>query len=735
MTFLAHILRTHKQLLVLLLWIAFIGWTVWLHAQQSQQPPTNDAPSYFLKAYNFWSQVDQHKAFNPLNVEPTFRPPGTILMSYPFGFDMDYRGFYFRSVFFPILLLNLAVLIIGYQRDLDTKQKWYLVLSSVFFSTIPSFYHFENSSELQSPHSWGHVDNFLAGFAAIATAATVRSVWTRSLFWLVWAAALSSFCLLIKPAGSIIMALTGITWFGLTALKLKLAWKHPIERKSTMSWILRGMIIFAVVYSAVLFGSMTSNYLSSDNLVYGGKAVKIMRTESQLTSWSSFLSLIKIGPGNFIVGWLLLMTILVVHYLWRSKENTVPWSKYMLIGTVFASFFTLIFGIYFWLYGSGGGLYVRYFIPFALMAEVLVLPAVLAMVLEMRGWKITMLSIYMVFPIVNLSLLLPQQDVNIDWQKWTGINLTSGVSDPISNQAKNFVNLVKKDGRNVTLYEMSVNTDIHATFLSNLQYETFAKSQIPSIAVTSPHDWMRSAAYRKKEIVEADYWIFAPVRGLPALDSILAKSSIEDLREEKLLFEAWATQLTTKEGVTVVSDTSTARVLRITDATRLESAFDTLVAKHHWRSVFLTENPKSYFSEKELASELTLNPPSLENVNFGNLFHLRAFSVNRAGDDVTVRFWWRPLSPPLVEKDWYLFIHSIDDEGKGISNNSVSLHFFHPLSSSNDEFLLNQITIKNPDGNGVHQLGIGFYRPNQTPLIADKGTRDWDNHRVIIPLP
>ncbi|MGH8557166.1 MAG: hypothetical protein ACRESZ_06830 [Methylococcales bacterium] len=75
------VVRPGKQIIVFFIWIAFVGWTLWLHAQQSQQPPIHDTFGYYLKAYNFWTEIHQDKLFNPFDIEPSFRPPGTILMS------------------------------------------------------------------------------------------------------------------------------------------------------------------------------------------------------------------------------------------------------------------------------------------------------------------------------------------------------------------------------------------------------------------------------------------------------------------------------------------------------------------------------------------------------------------------------------------------------------------------------------------------------------------------------
>jgi hypothetical protein len=725
-------IKIHKQLLILIIWVAFVGWAIWGHAQQSQQPPIHDALSYYQKAYNFWNKVQQHKLFNPFNVEPSNRPLGTILMSYPFGFDIDYRGFYFRSVFLPIALLVLAVVIAGYRREMDNKSKWHLVILAAFFSTLSCFYDFELSSDLAAVLYWGFVDNFLASVAALATAATLKSVWTQSSAWLAVGAILSSFCLLVKPAGALVMMLIGIAWFVLAMCKLKAVWQLPDERKNVIRWFLRGMIIFAVFYSSVLTSSLLSNYLSLQNLALGSAGIDIIKSELTL-SWSDLPSVLHVGVGYPFVAWLLLMSILASYYLWRTPKEYSRWSPNLLAGLAISYYITLIFGIWFWIFGSGGGVFIRYFIPFPIMAAILALPMYLTLVQTMPKWQLELVSALLIIPIINIALLLPQQNPSIAWQRWTGVNLTSGIYNTVINQAQSFASTVKNEGRNVTLYSMPLGV-VDAYFYSVFAHASIAMAPMPRIITYYPIDWRRPSTYRKEEMLHADYWLIEPIRDQLVAKKILANLSVNDLKQETMLFQAWGTQLTTKEGVAVVSETPTARVLRITDSMLLESAFDELIAKHHWRSIFISANPKRQFSEKELEEALALNPPSLENINFGSIFHLRALSVSREEDDVTVRFWWKPLLT-LSENDWMFFIHSIDNTGNIVLNNAAMIHFKHPLSSLDGSYLYDRVTFKSPADNGIQRLAVGFYRSNQEIPLADKGLRDWDNRRVIVPLP
>jgi hypothetical protein len=199
------------------------------------------------------------------------------------------------------------------------------------------------------------------------------------------------------------------------------------------------------------------------------------------------------------------------------------------------------------------------------------------------------------------------------------------------------------------------------------------------------------------------------------------------------LFQAWATQLTASDGVAVVSETPTARVLRITDSKRLESAVDTLIEGHRWRKAFTSANPARRWTENSLADALLSDPPILENVNFGNQIELRALAANRTANEMTVRIWWRPM-PGLKERGWIFFIHSIDDQGNIVVNRQMSLDIQDP-ASPDETIRFNTITFASASREAARRLAVGFYRPGLGQLRADKGVRDWNGGRVIVPAP
>src|SRR5215467_3819201 len=85
-------LRRSLPWLLAACWFLYIAWAVWQHVQTSGQPLVFDALTYWLKARSVWQCLAEGRWGDIFAAEPTTRPPGTVLMSYPFGFDESPKG-------------------------------------------------------------------------------------------------------------------------------------------------------------------------------------------------------------------------------------------------------------------------------------------------------------------------------------------------------------------------------------------------------------------------------------------------------------------------------------------------------------------------------------------------------------------------------------------------------------------------------------------------------------------
>ena len=347
-----------------------------------------------------------------------------------------------------------------------------------------------------------------------------------------------------------------------------------------------------------------------------------------------------------------------------------------------------------------------------------------------REWLLV--SMLMVAPTINTALLLLQRDPSPGWQKWTGVNLSPAKTGAVTAQALSVLRKVQQDQVSATLYSMSMGL-ADATFDAAFQIAHLESPEKPVLTIRRPLDWRRPTAFRINEMLNADYWLFAPVHDSVAAKAALKMSSIDTLHEETALFEAWATQLHESDGVAIVSDTPQSRVLRITGPDRLERAVETLIKDRRWRSVFTDANPRQSWSENDLTDELSRHPAALQHVRFGDRFELRAVSVSKTGDETTLRVWWRPAQT-LKEHDWVLFIHSINDKGQIIVNDAIPLPARYPPPRDPtlrfELFVLGRAPLDRST-----RIALGFYRPDGSKPMADRGERDWNGTRVILSKP
>jgi hypothetical protein len=516
-----------------------------------------------------------------------------------------------------------------------------------------------------------------------------------------------------------------------------------------------GIIILAIPYMATFYVAFSSEYFSAQNKALGNASIAMMKNELVL-SWSELMDVIRLGGlGYAFIVWFVVIMILVTHSFWRSLKEGVLSAKAELVGLTAGASIALLLGLWFWLLGSGGMNQIRYFVPFVFMAVIFNLPAILMTMREIHGWKMALLVGFMLVPSMNMAILLPQRNPSLAWQLKTGVNLTSGSAenDPVYDQAKSFAREVKSEGRNIVLYSFS-RLPVDGFVKSTIDYWGITMPPMPDVKFFRPVDWQRPSTFHLDEMLAADYWLFNPMRnqeGQTVLNSYLLEQSPPGLNpndpmdkmitggkfnlllNEVSLFEAWASQLTAKEGVSIVSQSPTLRLLRISDPLQVELAMDAFVSRHRWSSAFLAANPKRKFSEQAMETELAKNLPSLENIHFGDRFVLRALSILRNGEDVTVRIWWRPLSP-IVESDWSLFIHLLDNKGDILLNNPFPIYKSSFQASLDKTFIYSELSFHNPVNSGQTRLGIGFSKPNQL-IFADKGTRDMDGQRVTIQIP
>jgi hypothetical protein len=715
-------------------WLIFVATTVWLHARRTDFPPIYDALSYFEKAKNFWGHLATGKFFNPFNLEPTFRPPGTILLSYPFGFDIDYRPFYFRSVFVPLLCLAVAACMAGYSRRSTTTERWNLAFLALLLTTLPLFYHFEIALGFPGPGLWGLVDNFLAGMLALAAGACVLYVQTLSRKWLVTMIALAAFAVLIKPSGALVMTLIAASWLFVMVLRLR----HPLPSDPAAGIMRRriffGLALAGIIYGAVLAVSLSTRYLDYHGLAQGALNIAIMKAELQF-SLRQFINLVHTSYGFVLPVGVVLIVLLALRYprqLGLSRENE---RDYMAVYLSFTAVGCTIVGLWFWLDVSGGVTQVRYLAPFTFVALVLATPLGLRIVGQLRTPGTVAFRVLCIAPVLNMGLLLIQNDPSAAWQHLTGVNLSVGKSSAIIRQANDLIETARANGKSAFLYTLTHDID-DAVFSGVAEYRRLVESPEPTIYIRRPVDWSRPTAIRIPEILKSDYVLFDPVRDDSAISALLNQRDIRSFDAESQVFAAWFSRISIDKGVEVVADSPTNRLVRVSDPAKLKASLDELKKAHTWRDEFIDSNLSEWWSKDQLAEFARSRGFPTMQINYRDLFRVHAVTADwLAGHTaVKLRVWWEPLREP-DGFPWFLFIHSVNDHGEIIVNNKIELSRGRP-EDAECSLRFDELLFAVPRGRGIHRVAVGIFRPQpiDEQLAADAGPRDWDNRRVLIPI-
>jgi hypothetical protein len=574
---------------ILVLWTIFLAAAVWSHIPLSPQLPIYDTFAYYWKAYAFWSAVHGGHWFNPLNVTPAARPPGTVLMSYPFGFEQDFRGFYFRSIFFPAALMILAAYTVVRRHSAATPYRRLVVLIPVLFSTSSLFYYFAIAPRNPFVSYWGLVDGFLSGVAAFAAAAAWRCVRDKSIPWACIAAATSGLCMLIKPSGTMVAALIGVLWAALALARILIeAGASPQQRRADLKRYLICGAIIASVDALILAASLSTAYLSDANLAYGATSLKVLKTEIPSTlSAASLWSEMRAGPGfAFMLVTVLAILVPASALLSTNRVATLEANARLSIAAALAAFVALGFGVWFWLFFTGSESQVRYAMPFFAISMVWMVPAVTEYWRAAPRPLTACATIVMLAIPLNLALLLAQADPPTAWQRLSGISLDLGAPFAPTPDFRRFVE--EPRAAVVTIYSFDTDAADQTMNSLALQHAVF-HPKLPWIQFRRPRDWQRATTYRVEEIVSSNFLLFQPLLSPAPVAS--AGSSPGSFQDERAIFQSWASQLGREQGVEPVIDSPSAKLLRVVDKTSLRRSLLRMIAAHRWRAVFTEANP------------------------------------------------------------------------------------------------------------------------------------------------
>jgi hypothetical protein len=715
--------RRSAPSLVIGAWICFLGLALWQRAAHSAQPPVYDGISYLSKAAGVWAAIHRGEPFNPFGIEPVVRPPGTVLMSHPFGFTPTHQGYHFRSVFLPILLIVLAVRI-AEGRGGRSGSRAYEVLATLLFSSLPMFYHLDFEEGVGGPSAWGLVDNFQAGCAALSMAALMRGVSSRSHRWIGAATALSSFALLIKPSGLMVMAIVAGVLFVWGVRAARADPSGPTRRFFVVA-LARMLAVFVAVTIACVLGG----YLSDRTLDYARKVLDLVRTLPSVPL-ARIPAMFHQVTGEAIVVWLALLAGL----LWARRATArqlEPAHNDDAFAWLAATPAIWVLGVWYWQYVQAGAGQVRYFFPFLLMGLVCSLPAGrLAWSLSPPAFR-ALLGLVCVAPSLMVAGLLSSGDAPpATLQRLAGVTLTVGQHRIEVAQARAFVEDIRRRGGPSPLV-YSFARRIPSTLFENVgAHEAVLRPGSPTFRTVIPVDWVRGFAVRTEEIETADY-ILIGKRTEEETRSLLSLRDAPNFDVEADVFEAWLGSVDDPSMLAVASDGPKLRLLAIRDPVALTQALEAFVAGRTWRPEFHAANPPSWWDPSDLASRMKFPVAAID---FEGVYLLHGLRLTRSSAELKVEAWWEETRHEDLNASRYLFLHLVDERGAILQNLQIPLFPYEPPDRRR-RARYSAVSYTAVDER-VRFLGFGVFSPNAAvPLRLAAERTDWNGHRGLTLLP
>jgi hypothetical protein len=505
------------------------------------------------------------------------------------------------------------------------------------------------------------------------------------------------------------------------------------KRRKTLLWV--GSITALLIFGISILLCFRSNYLSPASLSYGSAAIGVMRTELRLPLPLLF-KLIRASFGYVLPMALAFAWIFGLISMFRGTERvSSSGTKTPILTMLLTAPLTCAVGVWFWIVAAAGATQIRYFFPFAVMAVIFTVPGLLILLEDLPRWSLWSVRAILLFPVANLVLLLAAPDPSIRWQSWSGVNLSSGTyREEIAMSQRLISEIRSKLKRTAFLYSFYSGAAT-AVFESIGQFEATTHPELPSFQIARPIDWRKPSVIRVNELVESDYILFSPTLDPPARQAILKRSSVQDFLQEDQLFAARFTEFGQNDGLAIVQENSSIRLMQPIERAKFESRLSHFVASYSWPAAFNESNPQHWWGAEEIENLCQQHQPVICNVKFGDLYQLNALGLSRENDELRLSIWWQHLKEdPSQEQGlhpWTMFIHIADRIGKPLSVENMRLppdisgHQGHPIA-------LDVLTFPIPKG--TTKIGIGIFNGKEF-LIADGGSRDWEDRRVLLSLP
>ena len=560
-------------------------------------PPVYDAVAYYWKAITSLRAIKAGEWFTLMGTEPSLRPPGVLLLNGIFGIDRDvfnFRGFLALNMILPVLLWSAACWVAIPLQGRSHALLWRKSVAVAALALLPMFLQFEYEETIRHASYWGLQDTVLAATAGLSIACLLRSQQTMRLFLCMAGFALAGFCILIKPAGVLVMLCASGVWCAESLLRWIFSSNAPRRRKRSL-YFGKGIVLGLLIQAAFLLPAVFSPYLSKQII------------QASLTSQAVVLQMMQAFSIIDLVGQLLRSSIGPVWAL--VFLVAVPASVAVLLRRLSIHSLVLLLRVGFgvlifaaaacwWLLLAGP--VDRYMLPFVAIPIVLALPACWFAWIHAAPKKLAIGISGSLCAIACLQAALVSwpHPVSKKFQEALGVSLSTGghadsvvaarfIVDSSPNLAKPLV---------VMRLESHYSLGFIGSWLLIQNLESGEKFRN-----ASPFEWKFDNVFSRPQLLSADFIAMDKSKALPFPKAGYKVASFD---KEVRVFSSWIAVLDQADGV-VRNAFGNIEVLRVVDRTKLAASFDKVVHErgYHWRKEFVEVNSDAFVKANSLENE------------------------------------------------------------------------------------------------------------------------------------
>lgn len=566
--------------LLFLIWLAGVGSLVWRKAHMTQFPPSPDPFSYIQKAVHFWDNAKKGFPRNPLNLTQPFRPPGTVLISYPFGYDRDHGGFLFRTVYIPFLIWTGAVLLLFWptaqcrDRRVGVSQA---ILAAILFGASPFLFHLEYGD---GHTAWGLMDQALGAVSGFAMAAMVRGVFTRSVILLFTAVAMGCFAILIKPTGGLVLFFCGL--FLVLSETMRGLERRRKGLGPDLGFMAKGIGLFGLMGGFVVWACMNSRYLDAEAVKTHSHAQAIMRSiNTEIGLFDGTLRLYAfLGPQGVL---LILLVMMLLSGFMKGIGRAIghfPVIFSVILWTV---------GFYLWI-GHFGFSNVRYYSLFAYMGLATMLGWTASRIdgIPFRNYAVP-LTVSTVLACLNFLALLAVREPDRRWEKAFGTDV--GVATDIGDDGRATQYLLKRyegSEKEPVVYNVSLKTGLNYFFLMNSDFRRMEEPDYRGYRMLGDVNWYGNPAVDLYELIYMTDLLLCPKPG--KTNERKPWTTSREMGQEREGILDFINGSLGSGWISVEAGFGQLNLLRIVDKDRFAAAFDSAFSNAEWSPQFVQAN-------------------------------------------------------------------------------------------------------------------------------------------------